>query len=140
MRHEDEHVMPEPDHAPQAANRLVLIADDEEPIAQALSMIVEDFGYTALIATNGRQALELARLHRPVLILTDLMMPFMSGAELIATLRDDARQAGQIPAQMVLLSAAGKANTAPASADAIVTKPFDIRQIEALLDHFLTPK
>lgn len=119
------------------ASTVVLIAEDEEPIAQALSMIIEDYGYSALIAINGRQALELARAHHPALVITDLMMPLMSGAELIAALREDARRDDHAPPPMVLMSAAGRNYTAPAGADEVLAKPFDIRQIESLLDRFL---
>lgn len=129
--------MPEQENAQGVAGAVVLIAEDEEPIAQALSMIVEDYGYFALIAINGRQALEMARAHHPALIITDLMMPLMSGAELIATLREDAKRYDQTPPPIVLMSAAGRAYTAPARADEVLAKPFDIRQIEALLDRFL---
>lgn len=129
---------PEPESALAVASRVVLITDDEEPIAQALSMIVEDYGYRALVATNGRQALELARSQRPALVMTDLMMPLMSGTELIASLRADAQRQGQAPPPVVLMTAAGKAYFAPAGADAVLVKPFDIRQIEALLDKFLS--
>lgn len=129
--------MPEPKTATRSASRVVLIADDEEPIAQALSMIVEDYGFQAVIATNGRQALALARSHHPALVLTDLMMPLMSGADLIATLRADAQEEGQTPPPLVLMSAAGKSFTAPAGADAVLSKPFDIRQIEELLERFV---
>lgn len=135
----DHYVMPEPQSTPRAESRMVLIADDEEPIAQALGMIVEDYGFKALVATNGRQALELARIHHPALVMTDLMMPLMSGAELIATLRADAEQDGQTAPAMVLMTAAGKAHTSPTGADAVLAKPFDIRQIETLLDKFLPP-
>lgn len=131
--------MAEPEYAPRVASRVVLIADDEEPIAQALGMIVEDYGYRSLVATNGLQALELARSQRPALVVTDLMMPLMSGAELIATLRADARREGQTPPPVVLMTAAGKVYSGPAGADAVLAKPFDIRQIEALLDMFLNP-
>ncbi|HKB46533.1 MAG TPA: response regulator, partial [Ktedonobacterales bacterium] len=53
-----------------STSALILIAEDEEPIAQAMSFIVEDAGYTPMIATNGRQTLELARAHQPLLIIT----------------------------------------------------------------------
>lgn len=129
--------MPDQQDGHRAVSKVVLIAEDEEPIAQALSMIVEDAGYTALTAINGKQALELARAQRPSLIITDLMMPLMSGAELIATLREDAKQNGRPAPVMVLMSAAGRSFTAPAGADAILAKPFDIRQIEIILAHFL---
>ena len=69
---------------------LVLIAEDEEPIAEVVATVVEDAGYTPLLAAHGREALELARAKQPALLITDLMMPYLSGAELIAALRSDA--------------------------------------------------
>ena len=86
---------------------LVLIAEDEEPIAEAIAMLVEDCGYTPLTASNGRQALELARRRQPALIITDLMMPYLDGDELIATLKSDAARDGYRAPPVILLSAAG---------------------------------
>jgi DNA-binding response OmpR family regulator len=116
---------------------VVLIAEDEEPIAQALAMIIEDLGYTALVATNGKEALALARAHHPALIITDLMMPLMSGADLIAAVRADAARNGHQAPPIVLMSAAGSRFMAPVGADDILPKPFDLRQIEAILARFL---
>jgi DNA-binding response OmpR family regulator len=116
---------------------MVLIAEDEEPIAQALAMIIEDYGYAVIVATNGKEALELARVHRPALIITDLMMPLMSGADLITALRADAARDSHRAPPVVLMSAAGSRFMAPAGADSILPKPFDMRQIEAILARYL---
>lgn len=120
---------------PTTARPLVLIAEDEEPIALALSFIVEDAGYTPLVAAHGREALELARARHPALIITDLMMPRMTGQELIAILRQEAQEDHHIP--IILMSAAGKAYVADSGADALLPKPFDITQVEDLLRRFL---
>lgn len=116
---------------------VVLIAEDEEPIAQALAMIIEDFGYAVVVATNGKEALELARVHHPALIITDLMMPLMSGADLIAALRADAARDNHHAPPVVLMSAAGGRYMAPVGADDTLPKPFDMRQIEAILARYL---
>jgi two-component system, OmpR family, response regulator VicR len=83
---------------------LVLIVEDEEPIAQALAYVVVDAGYRTLIATDGKAALALELTHRPALIITDLMMPRMNGRDLIAALRatDD-----HATPPVVLMTAAG---------------------------------
>ena len=75
--------------APVAAAEpiLILIVDDEEPIIDMLATFVADLGYTPLVAQNGQQALDLARDCGPALIITDLMMPVMNGADLIVALR-----------------------------------------------------
>ncbi|MGZ3598424.1 MAG: response regulator [Ktedonobacterales bacterium] len=118
---------------------LVLIVEDEPPIAEALALIVDDAGYTTITASHGREALVLARTWHPALVFTDLMMPQLNGAELIAALRAEAEAAGETPPPIVLMSAAGAAYTREARADAVLRKPFDITEIEALLQRFLDP-
>jgi len=118
---------------PSAPPPLVLIVEDEEPIAQALAYIVEDRGYVALVAAHGQQALELLGEHHPSLIVTDLMMPHMNGRELIAALRDT----GDPLPPIVIMSAAGKRNIDDAGADAVLPKPFEVAEVEALLSRFL---
>lgn len=116
---------------------VVLIAEDEEPIAQAIAYIVEDLGYTAAIAIHGKQALELARASRPALVITDLMMPQMTGAELIRAIHDDASRLHYRAPPIILMSAAGRQYVDSVGADAFLPKPFDVSQVEALLDHYL---
>lgn len=118
-----------------AESRVILIAEDEESIALTLSYIVEDLGYLPLIAAQGQEALELACTRHPVLIITDLMMPRMSGRELIAALRQGATDAPRTP--IILTTAAGAAYISDIDADAVLPKPFDIATVEALLQRFL---
>ncbi len=113
--------------------KMVLIVEDEEPIALALVMIVEDAGYTAQTAINGQAALAVIHQHRPDLVVTDLMMPQLTGAELIATLRAN----GYADLPIVLMSAVGKAQMRDLGADALLPKPFSLDEVDALLAHFL---
>ncbi|HEX6799728.1 MAG TPA: response regulator [Ktedonobacterales bacterium] len=118
---------------------LVLIAEDEQPIAEALAMIVADAGYTPLIASQGKQALELTRAQHPALILTDLMMPLLNGAQLIAAIRADAELDNHHPPPIVLMTAGGVRRALEVNADALLKKPFEIAEVEALLGRFLGP-
>ena len=60
---------------------LVLVVDDERDIRDSLIETLEEHGYTAVGAGNGREALDVlrAQAERPCLILLDLMMPIMDG-------------------------------------------------------------
>lgn len=116
---------------------IVLIADDEETIAETLAMIVEDAGYAPLVAHNGREALVLARERHPRLILTDLMMPYLNGADLIAAVRRHAASEGYASPPVVLVTAAGRARAEQAGADYIIAKPFDVARIEAVLERLV---
>lgn len=128
----------EQEQQPEREPALVLVVEDEQPIAEALSYMIEDAGYTVLIASHGQQGLEIARARRPALIFTDLMMPRMDGTALIAALRADAAKDGSSPAPpIILMTAAGFSHAERAGADAILAKPFDITDVERLLARFL---
>ena len=116
---------------------LVLIAEDEESIAEALALIVEDAGFTALLARNGREALELTRQHHPQLIITDLMMPILNGADFIAAVRTDAASQSLAPPPIIVVTAVSAARAAAAGADAIIMKPFDVTKVETAMRRLL---
>ena len=73
----------------QLSHYTVLIVDDEQAILDLLQDVLEDTGYSVLIAHNGCDALALARQTRPDLVLTDVMMPRMDGITLCAELHRD---------------------------------------------------
>lgn len=81
----------------------VLIADDEMLARVGVKSLIswKDYGFDVVAeAENGKKALELARLHQPDLILTDIKMPLMNGIELLGELRKQGH-----PAKVVILSA-----------------------------------
>jgi CheY-like chemotaxis protein len=68
----------------------ILLVEDDEAIRQALRDVLTTEGYLVYCAANGRVALNLLPvIPRPCVILVDLMMPVMSGRELLAELRED---------------------------------------------------
>ena len=60
---------------PVARGRQILIADDEPNIVAALEYLLERNGYEVRVARNGNEALKSIELHRPDLVLLDVMMP-----------------------------------------------------------------
>ena len=67
----------------------VLIVDDDELIRETLQELVEMAGCSALVAANGKEALRVMVDHRPCLVILDLLMPIMSGNELLDIMRQD---------------------------------------------------
>ncbi len=67
----------------------MIVADDQEPIRQMLRMSLEHMGYEVACAGDGRELLRLARERRPDLIITDVMMPEMTGYEALEEMRGD---------------------------------------------------
>ena len=115
---------------------LIVIAEDEFLIADVLAMMLEDAGYTVMAAPHGRAALALVREKRPDLVITDFMMPLMTGLELARALRSDATLSA-IP--IILVSGAqgsiGRAH--PDMFDAVLDKPYHqdtlLKTVERLL-------
>lgn len=67
----------------------ILVADDEMDILEILNFNLRAEGYNVIKATNGDEAIELARTHKPELIILDVMMPGKTGFEVCKILRAD---------------------------------------------------
>jgi CheY-like chemotaxis protein len=65
----------------------VLVVDDERDLREGIAECLESEGYAVEQAKNGREALQLVASSRPAVILLDLMMPVMSGWQVIEALR-----------------------------------------------------
>ncbi len=110
---------------------LILVVDDEEPILSIVAEVIEEMGHQVLRAMNGREALALVKITPPVLVLSDVMMPFMNGLELCRALKSDAATAHIV---VVLMSAVAPARSEGVGADNFVQKPFSLDEIEAAVD------
>lgn len=125
--------------ASHASTPTVLILEDEEPIAVALSLIIEDAGYAAIYTTDARKALLLAQASPPALIMTDLMMPRMNGGQFVAALREQVSREGMRMPSVIVMTATDLRYATEIGADAVLAKPFDLKTVEALLTRFLSP-
>jgi CheY-like chemotaxis protein len=96
-----------------------------------LRRILERAGHEVADAGDGAAALQAVRESPPDLVVTDLMMPVMGGAELIRRLRGDAATAG-IP----VLAASGDSHLAN-GADAVMAKPYSWRHLVEVADALL---
>jgi DNA-binding NtrC family response regulator len=68
-------------------NRMVLVVDDEESVREALSRILMSEGYTVVTAESGQQALELLQVKPVQLVISDQIMPGLSGIDLLKLVR-----------------------------------------------------
>jgi CheY-like chemotaxis protein len=67
----------------------ILVVDDEADIRKLLVTLFEDAGYEVLTASNGKDALIIAKAEHPDLIFLDILMPILNGFETCAALRKD---------------------------------------------------
>ncbi|MCP3161811.1 ATP-binding response regulator [Myxococcus qinghaiensis] len=104
---------------------LVLIAEDEEALLEVFSEVLEDLGHRVVRATNGEEALMLARTEPPDLVISDHMMPRRTGMQLFYAMRADPALA-DVP--FVLLSAARPPGRE--EAETFLAKPVDLATFE----------
>jgi signal transduction histidine kinase/DNA-binding response OmpR family regulator len=124
---------------PQVAR--VLIVDDNPDLRTYLSSILRARGYQVWTARNGAEGFEAAVQHHPQLIITDLMMPKVSGLDLIRMIRQDADLQGT---PIVLLTAKADEDTridgVEQGADGYLSKPFSDRELLAEVHNLLALK
>lgn len=112
----------------------ILIVDDEEPVRGFLAQVLTEDGYDVCLATHGRQALELVDQERPDLVLSDVMMPVLNGVELCRLLKARA-DTKDVP--VILMTSAGRKAADGTGCDAYISKPFDLIDVEALIERLL---
>ena len=68
--------------------RRVLVVDDEELVRDLTVLVLERAGYDVVSAASARQALELLEAHSIDLVVSDVVMPDLTGVELLAEMRE----------------------------------------------------
>jgi DNA-binding response OmpR family regulator len=107
----------------------ILIVEDDKKTASLVAMYLEREGFRTMIAHDGNQALELARVHKPIFVILDLMLPLLDGWEVCRQLRHDS----DVP--ILMLSAredeVDRVSGLTLGADDYVVKPFSPRELVA---------
>jgi len=115
--------------------RLVLVIDDDEDVARVISYVFESQGHRVLAVHSGREAVEVARRHRPDLLTLDLIMPDMSGYEVLKQLRGQ-EETRDIP--IICISVQPDSGKALAQgANYYLEKPVDIDRLREIAAHAL---
>ena len=115
---------------PSAATERVLVVDDEPDIVALVAYHLAKSGYSVSTATNGAEGLAAARREKPVLVVLDLMLPGLSGLEVMEELRGDPATAG---IAVLMLTArreeSDRIKGLTLGADDYLTKPFSPQEL-----------
>jgi CheY-like chemotaxis protein len=105
----------------------VLIAEDDMHLRTVVRMVLENGGYEVCEARNGREALELLASVPVALVIADMRMPIMTGAEMTARIRSD-------PATLnvPILIMSGYSDQVDCGASAWLHKPFEANHLLAI--------
>jgi len=121
------------------ADRVVFVVDDDPGVRRLIATgLRHRFGVHAMPMAGAEEALTWALTARPTLILTDLMMPNLDGAELTRRVKADPRTA-DIP--IVVMSGGGsnaRARALAAGADGFLAKPIHFAELGEILARWLT--
>ncbi len=116
----------------------ILVVEDSATQAEQLRLLLESHGYSVVVAGNGRQALAAARTRRPALVISDIVMPEMDGYALCREIKADAALKDlPIVLVTVLSSPRDILKGLEAGADNFVTKPYQARNLLALINYIL---
>ena len=122
----------------KAMQNTVLIADDEPEVRNVVRRVLSRHGYDPVVASDGREALSMARVRKPGLILLDVNMPGLDGFAVCKELREEP-STRLIPILMLTarMSTDDKVTGLGLGADDYLTKPFDMPELLARIDTLL---
>ncbi|HTY08556.1 MAG TPA: response regulator [Candidatus Edwardsbacteria bacterium] len=116
----------------------VLIVDDDSSILFLISEVLSRNNYEPLLAYNGKEAMDLVRVHRPALVVLDIMMPGINGFEVCKKIKGDPELKDT---RIILLTAKTKAADIQlglaAGAESYFTKPFKIAELLAKIKELI---
>jgi CheY-like chemotaxis protein len=114
----------------------ILLADDDPDSLEGLRALLEAWGYEVEIARDGRAALERMPVVRPSAVITDVVMPRMTGLELLEAIR---RNRSAVP--VIVMTAHGtvevRRHAAAMGAVAYLPKPIDTTHLRSVLQRAL---
>jgi len=108
----------------------ILIIEDEELMRKTLEFRLKKDGYEVQLAKDGREGVEMGQSGEFDLIISDIMMPFVSGLEIVSRIRANPKTR-ETP--IIMLSAVGLENVIleafELGADDFITKPFNLSEL-----------
>ena len=110
----------------------ILVIDDEKDLIEMVRYNLDKEGFDVIAASDGKTGLEIAKKHKPSLVILDLMMPGMDGLQVCREMRADDRSR-RVPVIMLTAKAAESDRIVglEMGADDYVTKPFSPRELVA---------
>lgn len=120
------------------AGKKVLVIDDEDNILNLLRTGLEESGFEVVTKSNGLDALIFIEEEKPAIIIADIMMPRLTGLDLLRALKNK-EKTRKIP--LIFISAIEQAKTVQEGLDLgavdYITKPFKVSEIVGKVRHYV---
>ncbi len=119
-------------------SKTILFCDDQNEMRELINLKLKQVGYNTICRANGKLGLAATYKHKPDIIITNWLMPEMSGPELIIKIKED-ENLKNIP--IILLTAKTTEECRSIGldfgADAFIGKPFDFRELKSIIKNLL---
>lgn len=117
----------------RSAKPVILVVEDYRDAREMLRFLLQGWGWQILESANGTEAFELARLHRPTLIITDLNLSGIDGIELVRRIREAGDWLEIVPIIMVTAIAeeTSRLTALAAGVNRFFTKPLNLTLLES---------
>ncbi len=118
----------------------VLVIDDESVVATTLEYAFAAMGHDTIAADGGVTGIDVARVEHPDAIVLDLMMPEVSGLDVLDALRND-EETKSVPILVLTAVTMSREHLICVAngADRVMTKPFDPRDVAEVVDSMMSP-
>ena len=118
----------------------VLVIDDESVVATILEYAFAAMGHDTIAADGGMTGIDVARAEHPDAIVLDLMMPEVSGLDVLDALRND-EETKSVPILVLTAVTMSREHLICVAngADRVMTKPFDPRDVAEVVDSMMSP-
>jgi CheY-like chemotaxis protein len=113
-------------------SKKILVVEDLADIRKMMKIMVELYGYEVIEARDGTEAVEQAREHQPALVLMDLAMPLMNGADAARAIKQTSKGAS-IPIIAVTAYQNMDEEAIEAGCARVIHKPVDFLKLKTLL-------
>jgi len=115
----------------------VLVVDDDDAVRKSIAVVLKlKGGFNVLEASDGLAGLDLAKLHRPDLIISDVFMDNLNGFMMLESLQDDPGTA-RIPVIMMTSAAQGAGAWKSGAAIEYIEKGFSLAELLVIVDRIL---
>lgn len=115
----------------------VLVCEDDEMVLKMVEFKLQKEGYEVILATDGKAAIEKIKEHSPDIIITDIMMPYLTGLEIIHHVRKELK----LKTPIIIVSSIGLEKTVleafQLGADDFITKPFSPNELSVRVKKLL---
>ena len=119
---------------------LILIVEDNARNLKLVRDLLVHHGYRTLAAATGEEAIDLARAHRPHLVLMDVQLPGMDGVAALTRLRADAATASlRVVAVTAFAMKHDRERLLSAGFDGYLEKPVNVRELPSYLRSYIAP-